>query len=83
MKKINKAEDFEKFQKDLEEKCAEIKKVTEEIAICSSNLTKINDIFITFTNQGLAGKFFELYNKTTCTRCSIICCCRKHEIEHL
>lgn len=61
----------------------ELKIVNSEITISSCNLAKIDDFFITFTNQNYSAKFFEAYQKSNCTRCCIICCCRKSEIEHL
>jgi hypothetical protein len=73
----------EKLEKELEEKTLEINKIEEQITKCSSELTTINDLYITFTNQHYADKFYTFYQKTKCTRCCIICCCKGHEIQHL
>lgn len=73
----------EKFEKEYEEKVEEIKKIEEEITVSSTDLITINDLYVTFTNQHFADKFFGFYQKTKCTRCCIICCCKRHEIQHL
>ena len=83
MKETDDPKDFINLKSDLDEKRLDIKKVDEEIAICSSNLTTIDDIYVTLTNQRFAGKLYEIYQITKCTRCCMIFCCRKQEIQHL
>lgn len=73
----------EKLENELEKKTKQINEIEEELTKCSTDLITINDLYVTFTNQHYADKFFSFYQKTKCTRCCIIFCCKGHEIQHL
>lgn len=45
------------------------------------HISKVNDIYITFTNQSYRNKLFNSFRKGSCTRCCIICSCKFHTIK--
>jgi len=44
---------------------------------------RINDIFITFTHPRYRKYLYKTYDKTKCTRCCYIFCCKYKKIKHL
>lgn len=49
----------------------------------SAQLSKVDDVYVTFTNQKYPLTFNKIYSKTKCARCCMIMCCQKHKIKHL
>lgn len=66
---------IEKLTKEMEEKKVHIKE--------KSDIEEVKEIYITFRNYNIARYYAELYRKTKCQRCNIICCCQGNKIKHL
>lgn len=49
----------------------------------NTGLSKVNDIYVTFTNQEYAQAFSQFYNRSKCSRCCLIFWCQRNKIKHL
>lgn len=74
----------ETLQNTLNKKKDSINKIIQELHSTENTKTgKINDVFITFKNSKYSKFLFNTYNKTKCTRCCMIFCCKYSSIKKL
>ena len=80
--RIKRENKLTELQKEIDEKTKEMEETKIHIKE-NSDIKEVNEIYITFRNYNIARYFAELYRKSKCQRCNIICCCQGEKIQHL
>ena len=81
--KIELVEKSNSLHKDKKKSNKKLLEMSEKIQHSKKHPRDIREMYVTFVNQKYKNQLIELYSRSKCSRCCLICCCQKKKIEHL